>query len=206
MVLAAHPSSNEMILVFNDDGDGDDYAYVWNGSSWGNGIELTIDGSASSYDINVAYEQSSGQALVIFGKADDDIFYYRIWNGSSWGSEQSKSFPSGVTVAAKFGATALASQSGTDFILLAFTTEKNEGVFMVWNGSAFLTAGQDNQIVTGLDKKYNISPIDVAFESQSGQGLGIVNNNKDEDGDGLIDCDDPDCLCCDAYIPTVTKD
>ncbi|MFK8007335.1 MAG: LamG-like jellyroll fold domain-containing protein [Saprospiraceae bacterium] len=27
------------------------------------------------------------------------------------------------------------------------------------------------------------------------------NNGKDDDGDGLIDCDDPDCPCCDAYAP-----
>jgi hypothetical protein len=29
------------------------------------------------------------------------------------------------------------------------------------------------------------------------------NNGKDDDGDGLIDCDDPDCPCCDAYAPTL---
>ncbi|MEM6963112.1 MAG: discoidin domain-containing protein [Bacteroidota bacterium] len=29
------------------------------------------------------------------------------------------------------------------------------------------------------------------------------NNNIDEDGDGLIDCDDPDCPCCKANAPTL---
>ena len=29
------------------------------------------------------------------------------------------------------------------------------------------------------------------------------NNGVDEDGDGLIDCDDPDCPCCDANAPTL---
>ena len=28
-------------------------------------------------------------------------------------------------------------------------------------------------------------------------------NEIDEDGDGLIDCDDPDCACCQAKIPTL---
>jgi hypothetical protein len=28
-------------------------------------------------------------------------------------------------------------------------------------------------------------------------------NGIDDDGDGLIDCDDPDCPCCDAYAPTL---
>jgi hypothetical protein len=31
------------------------------------------------------------------------------------------------------------------------------------------------------------------------------NNNLDDDGDGLIDCDDPDCPCCDAYAPTLNN-
>ena len=30
-------------------------------------------------------------------------------------------------------------------------------------------------------------------------------NGKDEDGDGLIDCDDPDCACCKAKTPTLIK-
>ena len=30
-------------------------------------------------------------------------------------------------------------------------------------------------------------------------------NGKDEDGDGLIDCDDPDCACCKANAPTLSK-
>jgi len=29
------------------------------------------------------------------------------------------------------------------------------------------------------------------------------NNGIDEDGDGLIDCDDPDCPCCKATAPTL---
>ncbi len=29
------------------------------------------------------------------------------------------------------------------------------------------------------------------------------NNGIDDDGDGLIDCDDPDCPCCAAYAPTL---
>jgi len=29
------------------------------------------------------------------------------------------------------------------------------------------------------------------------------NNGLDDDGDGLIDCDDPDCPCCKAYAPTL---
>ena len=31
-------------------------------------------------------------------------------------------------------------------------------------------------------------------------------NNKDEDGDGLSDCEDPDCPCCESYAPSITKD
>ncbi|MEM6964780.1 MAG: hypothetical protein AAF573_08455, partial [Bacteroidota bacterium] len=30
------------------------------------------------------------------------------------------------------------------------------------------------------------------------------NNGLDDDGDGLIDCDDPDCDCCKAKVPTIS--
>ncbi len=174
MRLAAHPSSNEMILVFTDDGDGDDYAYVWNGSSWGNGLELTIDGSNTPHDANVIYERISGHALVVFGKADDNAIYYRTWDGSSWSAEQVKSYPTGAATAAKLGPTSLAASPNSDVILMGLTTEAKEGIFMTWDGSSFSTAAQDNRIVTALDKAKNISPIDIAFESQSGQALGVV--------------------------------
>ena len=34
----------------------------------------------------------------------------------------------------------------------------------------------------------------------------IADNGKDDDGDGLIDCEDPDCPCCESYAPTIDKD
>lgn len=174
MILAAHPRSDEMVLVFNDEADKDDYAYVWNGSSWGNGIELTIDGSLTEYDINVTYEQNSGHALVVFGKADDGLIYYRTWNGTVWGAEQSKAYPAGATLNARMGSTAMASAPNSDIILLAFSTEAKEAIFMTWDGSAFLSTTSFNKVIPTLDKAKNISPVDIAFESQSGQALGIV--------------------------------
>ncbi|MFK7772199.1 MAG: Ig-like domain-containing protein [Saprospiraceae bacterium] len=36
-----------------------------------------------------------------------------------------------------------------------------------------------------------------------GKCLENCDNGKDEDGDGLIDCDDPDCSCCKAKAPTI---
>jgi hypothetical protein len=174
MQLAAHPTSNEMVLVFTDDGDGDDYVYVWNGSSWGNGLELTIDGSNTPYDANVVYERNSGHALVVFGKADNDAIYFRTWNGSSWSAEQVKTYPAGASTNAKLGPVSLAASPNSDVILMGLTTEAGEGIFMTWNGSSFSTASQDNRIVTALDKPKNISPIDIAFESQSGQALAVA--------------------------------
>ena len=40
--LASSPNSNEMVMAVTDN-LGQDYAYVWNGSSWGSGLKVSTN-------------------------------------------------------------------------------------------------------------------------------------------------------------------
>ena len=62
MKLAASPDSDEMVLIINDK-DKDEYALVWNGSSWGNEVSLSGSGRQDHTDISVAYLTSRPIAL-----------------------------------------------------------------------------------------------------------------------------------------------
>ena len=91
--MAASPDSDEMVLIISDK-DNDDWAMVWNGSSWGNQIALTGVDSQNVTDVSVTYEQLSGDAMVVYAKDQTDV-HYRTWNGSSWSAEGTMTAPSG---------------------------------------------------------------------------------------------------------------
>ncbi len=78
MRLAAKPTSGatEMVLAFTDDGDNRDYAMVWNGSSWGNQIELTRLPSQDKRDVWVTYEALTGRAMVAYSKDGESRFSF----------------------------------------------------------------------------------------------------------------------------------
>jgi len=98
MHLAAMPGADQMVLVVND-GNADDYALVWDGSSWGNQVLLDSSGTGEGDQtaLYVACENRGGRCLVLYGKDGDANAYYRIWDRTSWGSEQSVSPPGGIT-------------------------------------------------------------------------------------------------------------
>ncbi len=79
MQLAAHPYSDEMVLIVSNDSS-QDYAVVWDGSSWGNGLTLDSTGAGNDRtDVYVAYEQQSGRALVVWGSGNDNV-HFRVWD------------------------------------------------------------------------------------------------------------------------------
>ena len=82
-----------MVLVISDKAK-DDWALVWDGSTWGNQVALTGVASQDVTDVSVTYEQQSGHAMVVYAKDQTDV-HYRIWNGSSWGSEGTVTAPAG---------------------------------------------------------------------------------------------------------------
>src|SRR5262249_33969212 len=83
--IAANPltGSNEIVLVVTDRNEVD-RALVWNGSSWGNAIQLDNNTAHNFTDVNVAYEQQSGRAVVVYASGTAGAVGFQIWNGTSW--------------------------------------------------------------------------------------------------------------------------
>src|SRR5262249_4068501 len=75
--------SNEIVMVGSDKNKVDS-ALVWNGSSWGNQVQLDNNGGHNFTDVNVAYEQQSGRAMVVFASGTAGDVGFQIWNGTSW--------------------------------------------------------------------------------------------------------------------------
>ena len=92
--MAADPSinSDEMILVASTENK-EEFAMVWDGSSWGNPILLHGKADGDSHtDINVIYEKSSTyDGLVVFASASPDLQYI-VWTSGSWQSWESSSW------------------------------------------------------------------------------------------------------------------
>lgn len=88
VALASKPTSgaNEIALIYIDFTDRDVVGVIWNGSSWGNLLELESTVADKTREvIEVAYEQTSGQAMFVWGY--EGYKESRKWSGSSWDSE-----------------------------------------------------------------------------------------------------------------------
>ncbi len=160
--LAAHPSSDEMTLVVSNDAS-HDYAVVWDGAAWGNGITLEATGSGNDRtDVFVTYEQQSGEALVVYGSGSGDI-HHRTWNGASWESE---------SILAGIGGgyarwTTLGADPTSDRIGLGVLTNDADVWFAIWDGTGWIDQVTATTTSTGTTEL----PMAVAFESASGQAV-----------------------------------
>jgi hypothetical protein len=172
MKLAAHPRSDEMVLVAATSvASNNQYAIVWNGSSWGNAQTLGSDSSKQYFEIDVAYESQSGRALVFYDNSasNQPTVQYRIWNGSTWSSEASIAAPGAVSGTAELYATAVASDASSNRIAIVAQTSTNNVWAAVWDGSTW--SGQT--VLTTTAPSLTDRPITagVAFESKSGDLL-----------------------------------
>ncbi len=166
MKLSFDPNSDEMVLVVNDK-DADDYAFVWDGNSWGNMISLDTSGNseADQTAIAVSHEAESGDAIVTFGKSGSTDIFTRTWDGASWSSESSLSAPVSVSGDPRWIVTS--NDLSSDSMVVGVTTDNGEAWVSVWDGSSWETAVEIETFVESA-----ISPnIAVAFESISGQAL-----------------------------------
>ncbi|MDK2831139.1 MAG: hypothetical protein PWQ75_891 [Methanolobus sp.] len=159
--LEANPNSDEMILVTMDD-KYDLCAQIWDGSSWGNQIELTDDVVIESYQcFDVMYEQNSGRAIVAWADYDGHM-KYRIWSGSSWNSETTMYSYSDYVYWVK-----MAADPNSDRILLA-TEDRSYDVYVTdWDGSSWESPFRVERDVY----EYSRRSVDVAFEENSGTGI-----------------------------------
>ena len=165
--LASNRTSNEMVLAITDN-LGRDYAFVWNGSSWGAGVQVGVNSTGRNTSSDVAYEAQSGRAVIVYEDSGSSV-YYRIWNGTSWSAQASFAAPAGVTGGPNY--INLASDPTSNRLAIAITPTGTAGSVQywlnTWNGSAWGTALQAT--ASGVDQL--MPGIDVAFESTSGDAL-----------------------------------
>ena len=173
--LASKSGANEMVLAVTDN-LGKDYAYVWNGTSWSTGTQVSTGSGSSSA---VAYEAQSGRAMITYADAATPTLYYRIWNGSSW-SAQSSFAMTGVGGGTYPAYINLASDPNSNRIAVAVTPSGLAGSVQyflnTWDGSAWATG----LVATSSGVDQLMPGIDVAFESSSGEAIaayGVTGSN-----------------------------
>lgn len=171
MQIAAQPGGDKLALVISD-ANADDYALIWNGSSWGNAISLDTSGSRETDQVasSIAFESQSGRAVVAFGKANDPNVYYRVFSGSSWGSETAAGNYSESAVP---GWITLASDPKSNRIAMGVMSVGNNDQtfvsFTVWNGSSW-----GSRTVPGsYTSSVHASSVAVGFEAASGDLLAV---------------------------------
>jgi hypothetical protein len=112
------------------DGAGHLNVQIWDGSSWGNLIEVTTNTSAPDYrSFDIAYEGSTGEALVVYQNSTSDP-RYRIWNGVSWSTEGIVDLPGGGIPYW----IAMASNPESDEVLLIEEENGKDVYAAVWDG------------------------------------------------------------------------
>jgi len=164
MRLAADPNSDAMVLVVSND-NSQDYALVWDGSSWGNSQVLDSSGAGDDRtDIYVAYEQQSGRALVTYGKGAENV-YYRIWDGLAWSGEDSLAAPANLDGNTRW--TTLDSDPNSNRIALGVVTFSNDIWLTMWDGTSWETPYAPTKFAPGS----TFPAVAVAFEGQSGEAL-----------------------------------
>ena len=180
--LASKPGSDEITVVVASTGG--DYTLVWNGNSWGNGIELdgpsvnaNYPGNNTDYtDVDVSYEEQSGRAMVVFGTKTglslEWALHYKIWNGTSWSaSAYLQPFPD-ISVTSRAKWTVLDADPNSDRIVAGVQSTGTDGWVSVWNGSSWDTPELLTPSTLVLDN--SVAPnLAVGFESSSGQALAV---------------------------------
>lgn len=68
------------------------------------------------------------------------------------------------------------------------------------------TSGTAMLYARAVDTLFGCSGTDTLTLSVGALCAENCTNGLDDDSDGLVDCEDTDCPCCDAYAPTISKD
>lgn len=119
--LASNPlsTSNELVLVVTDKNEVD-RALVWNGTGWGNQIQLDSNTGHNFTDTSVVYEQQSGRAMVMYASGTTGTVGYTIWNGSTWSTAATIANPANTNKYAQW--TVLAADPTSNRIVLGVET------------------------------------------------------------------------------------
>ena len=171
--LAANPTagSNEMVLVVTDKNEVD-RAMVWNGTTWGNMVQLDSNTGHNYTDLAVAYESLTGKAMVTYASGTAGVVGYRVWDGTAWGTAATLTAASGTDKYAQW--TVMASDPASNRIVLGVETNGQDAWMSVWDGSAWTSTALG--VANNVNNNGNLN-IAVAFESKSGEALAVYQND-----------------------------
>lgn len=162
--LVSRPSSDE-ILMLTLNSDADLVATFWNGSSWG--TPTLLDGSATDFNkqcFAAAYQSTVGRPMVVWGRNASTQPRYSTWNGSSWSASATI-----ASVSASVEWVRLASDPGSNKLLLSLCTGAPQPWLSSWDGTSWATPFS----VSGNLMAFDGNVADVAFESTTGKGLAV---------------------------------
>lgn len=131
--LASDPTTDEMVLVLRGVDAAPYEALVWNGSSWGNSTTLGTARVATYSGIGVTYEESGDQAVVVAPSAGGgpNRMVYRTWNGTTWSAETTQ------TIGGRLYWADIASNVGTDELMMCYINDASEVRAIRWTGTAW---------------------------------------------------------------------
>lgn len=162
--LAASATSNSILMVVTTSAS-QDYALLWNGTTWGNGLTLGTASTSGTADSAVAVEASTGHGLVVYDNTDiGGGLEYRTLIGTTWGPATILTPPLGIS-ASDVAFVSLASDPSSDRVALAVLTDSNEIWFAVWDGAAWTS----QTIATTTSAANGLLNMAVAFERETGR-------------------------------------
>ena len=146
---------------------------VWNGSSWGNQHTFSVSADMNYKCFDIAYESQSGEALVMGRVGTGAALHYNIWNGTNWlfsNPQVAFSLPNG-----NVSFVGMASQPGSDEILIGVITELRTLQLVRWDGSAFHDLGTIEAQTARADTRV----VEIIYEHQSGDAMVLWARNGD---------------------------
>ena len=173
IVLKSSRTRNEAVLGTLAS-NGDIYARVWNGCTWGNLQLMANIGSANSTtrSFDIAYEKSGDRLMIAYPSGAGNVdFAYRTWDGSSWSLATTISTPptTGIVRWIDIAQNPISTSNEIAMIMI----DANVNVYgMIWNGSTWDNMGVSTVWVKSASSATRKS-IDVAYEQLSGRAMFI---------------------------------
>lgn len=170
IVLKVSRTRNEAILGTLA-ANGNIYAQVWNGTSWGTAT-LMATGLAAYRGFDIEYEESGDRAVIAYiPNATSTDFAYRVWDGNTWSSATTVTAPptTGIVRWIEMAQNPVSSSNEIALIML----DANIGIYgMVWNGSTWGNIGT-GAVWDASASTADREAIDVAYEQTSGRAMFI---------------------------------
>ncbi|MCX7940472.1 MAG: lamin tail domain-containing protein [Endomicrobia bacterium] len=171
--LEPRPATDEIMLVVLDSNN-DIFAYRWNGSSWVNNQQLTINAYTSLYQcFDIAWENTRGNCIILWGEGT--ATRYAMW--SSTASIWISTNIAGPNIASTTGATwiKLASDrtSGSDRIAMCSLDADSDWNVAIWQQFSSSYSWTSPRELSATMDAINTRLVDIAWEKDTGRCITV---------------------------------